>query len=133
MLAWRLANPLTTDFCIEAVQEALASYGSRDIFNIDQDCQFTGQEFMGLLKDHGIQISMDGTDCRRDNVFVERLWRTIKYEEVCLRDYDSISAAHQELGRFLTLYDQHRPHGALDGSTPETVYLGNLITRLTAA
>jgi putative transposase len=73
MLAWRLANQLTTDFCIEAVQEALASYGSRDIFNIDQDCQFTAQEFMGLLKDHGIQISMDGIDCRRDNVFVERL------------------------------------------------------------
>jgi putative transposase len=133
VLAWRLSNTLTTDFCIEAVQEALASYGTPDIFNTDQGCQFTSQEFTGLLKDHGIQISMDGTGCWRDNVVVERLWRSIKYEEVYLRAYDSISAAHQGLGRYLTLYNQHRPHRALDGNTPEKVYFDNLTTRLTAA
>jgi len=133
VLAWRLSNTLTTDFCIEAVQEALASYGTPDIFNTDQGCQFTSQEFTGLLNDHGIQISMDGTGCWRDNVFVERLWRSVKYEEVYLRAYDSISAARQGLGRYLTFYNQHRPHRALDGKTPEQVYCDNLTTRLTAA
>lgn len=133
VLAWRLSNTLTTDFCIEAVQEALTRYGTPDIFNTDQGGQFTSQEFAGLLKDHGIQISMDAIGCWRDNVFVERLWRSIKYEEVYLRAYDSISAAHQGLGRYLTFYNQHRPHRALDGNTPEQVYLDNLTTRLTAA
>lgn len=133
VLAWRLSNTLTTDFCIEAVQEALANYGTPDIFNTDQGCQFTSQEFAGLLKDHGIQISMDGTGCWRDNVFVERLWRSVKYEEVYLHAYDSVSAAHQGLGRYLTFYNQHRPHKALDGNTPEEVYFENLTTRLTAA
>jgi putative transposase len=133
VLAWRLANTLTTDFCIEAVQEALANYGTPDIFNTDQGCQFTSQEFARLLKDHGIQISMDGTGCWRDNVFVERLWRSVKYEEVYLHAYDSVSAAHQGLGRYLTFYNQHRPHKALDGNTPEEVYFENLTTRLTAA
>ena len=103
VLAWRLSNTLTTDFCLEAVQEALANYGAPSIFNTDQGCQFTSQEFTGLLKDHGIQISMDGTGCWRDNVFVERLWRSVKYEEVYLRAYDSISAAHQGVERYLTI------------------------------
>ena len=133
VLAWRLSNTLTTDFCMEAVQEALARYGTPDIFNTDQGCQFTSQEFTGLLKDQGIQISMDGTGCWRDNVFVERLWRSVTYEEVYLRAYDSISAARQGLGRYLTFYNQHRPHRALDGHTPEQVYCDNLTTRLTAA
>jgi putative transposase len=132
-LAWRLSNTLTTDFCIEAVQEALASYGTPDIFNTDQGCQFTSQEFTGLLKDHGIQISMDGAGCWRDNVFVERLWRSVKYEEVYVRAYNSISAAHQGLRRYLTFYNQHRPHRVLDGKTPEQVYYDSLTTRLTAA
>jgi len=133
VLAWRLSNTLTTDFCIEAVQEALTSYGTPDLFNTDQGCQFTSQEFTGLLKDHGIQISMDGTGCWRDNVFVERLWRSVKYEEVYLRAYDSISAARQGVGRYLTFYNQMRPHRALDGHTPDGVYFDNLPTRLTAA
>lgn len=84
VLAWRLSNTLTTDFCIEAVQEALASSGTPEIFNTDQGCQFTSLEFTGLLKAHDIQISMDGTGCWRDNVVVERLWKSIKYEEVYL-------------------------------------------------
>ena len=133
VLTWRLSNTLTTDFCLEAVQEALTRYGRPDIFNTDQGCQFTSQEFTGLLKDHGIQISMDGTGCWRDNVLVERLWRSVKYEEVYLRAYDGISAARQGVGRYLTFYNQIRPHRALDGKTPEQVYCDNLTTRLTAA
>jgi putative transposase len=133
VLAWRLSNTLTTDFCLEAVQEALSSYGTPDLFNTDQGCQITSQEFTGLLKDHGIQISMDGTGCWRDNVFVERLWRSVKYEEVYLRAYDSLSAARQGVGRYLTFYNQVRPHRALDVKRPEQVYCDNLTTRLTAA
>ena len=133
VLAWRLSNTLTTDFCIEAIQEALVSYGNPDIFNTDQGCQFTSQEFTGLLKDHGIQISMDGTGCWRDNVFVERLWRSVQDEEVYVRAYDSIRAARQGVGRYRTFYNQTRPHRALDGKTPEKVYCDNLTARLTAA
>ena len=133
VLAWRLSNTLTTDFCLEAVQEALASYGAPEIFNTDQGCQFTSLEFTGLLKDHGIQISMDGTGCWRDNVFVERLWKSIKYEEVYLHAYETVSAAQQGLARYLTFYNQTRPHRALDGHTPKGVYFGNLPTRRTAA
>ena len=133
VLAWRVSNTLTTDFCIEAVQEAMAQYGKPEIFNTDQGCQFTSLEFTGLLKDNGIQISMDGKGRWRDNVFVERLWRSVKYEEVYLRAYDSISAARQGMGRYLTFYNQTRPHRALDGKTPEEVYCDNLTPRLTAA
>ena len=133
VLAWRLSNTLTTDFCIEAVQEALASYGTPEIFNTDQGCQFTSQEFTRLLKQHHIAISMDGTGCWRDNVFVERLWRSVKYEEVYLHAYETISAAQQGLARYLTFYNQTRPHRALDGRTPDGVYMDNLPTRRTAA
>ena len=106
VLAWRLSNTLTTDFCLEAVQEALARYGTPEIFNTDQGCQFTSLEFTGLLKEHGIQISMDGIGCWRDNVFVERLWKSIKYEEVYLHAYETVSAAQQGLERYLTFYNQ---------------------------
>ena len=133
VLAWRLSNTLTTDFCLEAVQEALTRYGTPEIFNTDQGCQFTNLEFTGLLKDHGIQISMDGKGCWRDNVFVERLWKSIKYEEVYLHAYETISAAQQGLERYLTFYNQTRPHRTLDGHTPDGVYFENLPTRHTAA
>jgi putative transposase len=133
VLAWRLSNTLTTDFCLEAVQEALASSGTPEIFNTDQGCQFTSQAFTGLLQARGIQISMDGTGCWRDNVFVERLWKTIKYEEVYLHAYETVSAAQQGLERYLTFYNQTRPHRALDGQTPDQVYDDNLTTRRTAA
>lgn len=93
VLAWRVSISLTTDFCLEAVEEALAKYGRPEMFNTDPGCQFTSSEFTGLLKEHGIAISMDGKGCWRDNVFVERLWKTIKYEEVYLRAYDSVSEA----------------------------------------
>ena len=132
VLAWRLSNTLTTDFCLEAVQEALARYGTKTIFNTDQGCQFTSQEFTGFLKDYGIQISMDGTGCWRDNVFVERLWQSVKYEEVYLQAYDSIRITRQGVGRYLIFYNQTRPHRALDGKTLEEVYGDNLTARLTA-
>ena len=118
---------------LDAVQDAVGRYGPPEIFNTDQGCQFTSQEFTGLLTHHGIQISMDGTGGWGGNVFVERVWRSVKYEEVYLRAYDSISAARQGLGRYLTFYNQHRPHRALDGHTPEQVYCDKLTTRLTAA
>jgi putative transposase len=126
VLAWRLSNTLTTDFCIEAVEEALALYGPPEIFNTDQGSQFTSTEFTELLKAHGIQISMDGKGCWRDNVFVERLWRTIKYEEVYLKAYDSIPDAQRSLAAYLAFYNGRRPHRALDGQTPDAVYFEHL-------
>ena len=125
VLAWRLSNTLTTDFCLDAVQDALAHYGTPEIFNTDQGCQFTSLEFTGLLTHHGIQISMDGKGCWRDNVFVERLWKSIKYEEVYLHAYETVSAAHQGLERDLTFYNQTRPHRALDGKAPDQGYDDN--------
>ena len=99
VLSWRVSNTLTTDFCIEAVQEAITRFGCPEIFNTDQGCQFTSREFTHLLKDHGIRISMDGKGCWRDNVFVERLWKSVKYEEVYLRAYDTVSDAKAHLMR----------------------------------
>ena len=133
VLAWRLSTTLTTDFCIEAVQEAVTQYGRPEIFNTDQGCQFTSLAFTGLLKAHGIQISMDGTGRWRDNVFVERLWRSLKYEAVYLHAYETVSAAQQGLARYLMFYNQTRPHRALDGHTPDSVYFDNLPARHTAA
>ncbi len=133
VLAWRLSNTLTTDFCLEAVREAVAQYGSPESFNTDQGSQFTSQEFTGLLKDHGIQISMDGKGSWHDNVFVERLWKSIKYEAVYLHAYETVSAAQQGLARYLTFYNQARPHRALDGHTPDAVYVDNRPAWHTAA
>ena len=127
VLSWGLSNTLTTDFCIEAVQAAVKKYGKPEIFNTDQGCQFTSVEFTTLLKDHGIRISMDGKGCWRDNVFVERLWRSIKYEEVYLYAYDSVSAARQGLERCITKYNQIRPHSSLDRMTPDEFYFNNLL------
>ena len=133
VLAWRLSNTLTTDFCLDAVREAITQYGCPEIFNTDQGCQFTSQEFTGLLKDQGIQISMDGKGCWRDNVFVERLWKSMKYEEVYLHAYDTVSTAQQGVERYLRFYNQTRPHRALEGQTPDQVYYEHLTTRQTAA
>ena len=133
VLAWRLSNTLTTAFCLDAVQEAITQYGTPAIFNTDQGCQFTSQAFTGLLNDYGIQISMDGKGCWRDNVFVERLWKSIKYEEVYLHAYETVSAGQQGLAHYLMFYNQTRPHRALDGHTPNGVYVDNLPTRLSAA
>ena len=133
VLAWRLSNTLTTDFCLEAVQEAVTRYGCPEIFNTDQGCQFTSQEFTGFLQDQGVQISMDGTGRWRDNVFVERLWRSLKYEEVYLHAYETVHAAREGVARYLTFYNQVRPHRPLSGRTPEDVYNDHLPTRHAAA
>ncbi len=126
VLAWRLSNTLTTDFCIEALEEAITRYGTPEIFNTDQGSQFTSAEFTGVLKANGIRISMDGKGCWRDNVFVERLWRTIKYEEVYLKAYDSVSHAKASLGQFITFYNGRRPHQTFAGKTPDMIYFANL-------
>ena len=126
VLSWRVSNTLTTDFCIEAVTEAIHRFGVPEIFNTDQGSQFTSLEFTQLLKAHGIAISMDGKGCWRDNVFVERLWKSIKYEEVYLRAYESVSAAKDGIGRYLGFYNARRPHSSLDGATPDAFHFANL-------
>ena len=128
VLSWRLSNTMTTDFCLEAVQEAISRYGKPEIFNTDQGSQFTGQEFTGLLKESGIAISMDGKGCWRDNVFVERLWRSVKYEEVFLHAYESVNAAKTGLQRYFVRYNQFRPHSSLDDKTPDEFYYEKLPT-----
>ena len=122
VLSWRLSNTLTTDFCVEAVEEAMRLYGRPGIFNTDQGSQFTSTEFTGLLNLNGIRISMDGKGCWRDNVFVERLWRTIKYEQVYLHAYGSMDDAKAHLKEYLEFYNGVRPHRSLDGRTPDAVY-----------
>jgi putative transposase len=122
VLSWRLSNTLSTDFCIEAVNEAITRHGPPEIFNTDQGCQFTSTPFIELLRQHGIRQSMDGRGCWRDNVFVERLWRSIKYEEVYLHAYDSVSQARTGLQRYLGFYNTRRPHSSLDGKTPDQAY-----------
>jgi putative transposase len=118
VLAWRVSNTLTADFCVEAVDEAIARYGKPEIFNTDQGTQFTSDAFTTMLHGHGVAISMDGRGCWRDNVFVERLWRSIKYEEVYLHAYESVSAAKAGVGRYLDFYNRRRPHTALGDRTP---------------
>ncbi|MFZ2267323.1 MAG: IS3 family transposase [Azonexus sp.] len=133
VLAWRLSNTLTTDFCVEAVEEAITRYGRPEIFNTDQGSQFTSAEFTGLLKANSIQISMDGKGCWRDNVFVERLWRSIKYEEVYLKAYDCVSAAKAGLGNYIQFYNTRRPHQSFGGKTPDMIYFVGLPTKGLAA
>jgi putative transposase len=132
ILAWQLSNTLEASFCIDAVEEALAKYGSPQIFNTDQGSQFTSAEFTGLLTSNGIEISMDGKGAWRDNVFVERFWRTIKYEEVYLHAYDSVAEARQSIGRYLAFYNARRPHTALDQRTPDQAYFDRLPLRTAA-
>ena len=122
VLAWRVSITMDTAFCIEAVEEAIARHGTPEIFNTDQGSQFTSTEFVGLLQRHDIAISMDGKGCWRDNVFIERLWKSVKYEDVYLRAYDSVSHARQSLGRYFDFYNTRRPHTALDRQTPDRVY-----------
>jgi len=122
VLAWRLSITMEAAFCIEALEEALAKHGKPEIFNTDQGTQFTSDAFTGLLHSHNIVISMDGRGCWRDNVFVERLWRSIKYEEVYLHAYDGVSAAKAGVARYLAFYNGRRPHTALGDRTPDEAY-----------
>jgi putative transposase len=122
VLAWRLSITLEAAFCIEALEEALARYGRPEIFNTDQGSQFTSTAFTEVLLKNEIAISMDGKGAWRDNVFVERLWRSIKYEEVYLKAYDSVSEARASIGRYLAFYNGRRPHSSLDRRTPDQAY-----------
>lgn len=126
VLAWRVSISMDTDFCLEAVEEAIESYGTPEIFNTDQGSQFTSAAFTGLLQQHGIRISMDGTGCWRDNVFVERLWKSVKYEEVYLHAYESVSQAKAGIGRYFEFYNTRRPHSSLDRMTPDQFYFNAL-------
>jgi putative transposase len=122
VLSWRLSNTMHADFCVEALEGALARHGRPDIFNTDQGSQFTGVAFTGVLKDADVRISMDGRGNWMDNVFIERLWRSVKYECVYLHAFETGSELRQGLGRWIEFYNAHRPHSALAGRTPDEAY-----------
>jgi len=126
VLAHRVSISMDTSFCLDALEEAIDKYGTPEIVNTDQGSQFTSQAFTGYLKDNEIEISMDGKGSWRDNVFVERLWRTVKYEHVYLHAYDSSSEAKTKLSRYFDFYNQRRPHSRLDRQTPDQVYFNSL-------
>ena len=126
VLAWRLSITLEAAFCVEALEEALARHGKPKIFNTDQGSQFTSHDFTGVLIKAEIAISMDGKGAWRDNVFVERLWRTIKYEEIYLKAYDTVTGARASIGRYLGFYNARRPHSSLDRRTPDEAYFTRL-------
>ena len=132
ILAWRLSITMEAAFCVEALEEALSRHGRPEIFNTDQGSQFTGAAFTGVLIKNGIAVSMDGKGAWRDNVFVERLWRSVKYEEVYLRAYEGVSDARASIGRYLDFYNGRRPHSSLDGITPDHAYFTPLPIRLAA-
>ena len=122
VLAWRLSNTLGTEFCVEALEEALSSYDRPEIFNTDQGSQFTSDDFTGTLKRHGIMISMDGKGRCMDNIFVERLWRSLKYEEVYLHAYATVAEAKAGIGAWLEFYNIERQHQSLGYRTPRQIY-----------
>ncbi|WP_456647380.1 MULTISPECIES: IS3 family transposase [unclassified Bradyrhizobium] len=132
VLSWRLSITMEAAFCVETLEDALARHGKPEIFNTDQGSQFTGAAFTGLLTNQAIAISMDGKGAWRDNVFVERLWRSVKYEEVYLRAYETVGEARASIGRYLDFYNGRRPHSSLDGSTPDQAYFNQPPIRMAA-
>jgi putative transposase len=124
VLSWRLSNTMETDFCVEAVEEAIRRYGAPEIFNTDQGSQFTSDDFTGLLKKYDIAISMDGRGRAQDNIFIERLWWTLKYNYIYLRSFDNGAGLRRGLGGWFSFYNQERFHQALDNLTPDEVYYG---------
>jgi putative transposase len=132
VLSWRLSITMEAAFCVETLEDALARHGKPGIFNTDQGSQFTGAAFTGALASNGIAISMDGKGAWRDNVFVERLWRSVKYEEVYLRAYESVGQARDSISRYLDFYNRRRPHSSLDGDTPDQAYFNSLPIRMAA-
>jgi putative transposase len=132
VLAWRLSNTMSADFCVEALKEALARFGAPEIFNTDQGSQFTSEDWTAPLKAAGVAISMDGKGRWIDNVFIERLWRSVKYEEVYLHAYSSGSDARQSLSRYFGFYNTQRVHESLSYATPDEVYFGALATTAAA-
>jgi putative transposase len=133
VLAWRVSITMEVDFCLEAVEEALARHGAPTIFNTDQGSQFTSAAFTGLLLENGIAISMDGRGAWRDNVFVERLWRSVKHEEVYLRAYETVAEARRLIGRYLEFFNTKRPHSSLGARTPDDAYFTQLAPLAAAA
>jgi putative transposase len=127
VLAWRVANTMDADFCVEALEEALRRYGAPEIFNTDQGAQFTSESFTGVLKAAGIRISMDGKGRWVDNVFVERLWRSLKYEEVYLKAYETVAEARQDMANYFRFYNRERRHQGLNRQTPDKVYEGSMM------
>ena len=132
ILAWRLSNTMEAAFCVETLEDALAKHGKPGIFNTDQGSQFSGTAFTGVLIKNDIAISMDGKGAWRDNVFIERFWRSVKYEEVYLRAYDDVPEARASLGRYIAFYNGRRPHTALDRHTPDQAYCDPLPHRMAA-
>ena len=122
VLSWRLSNTMDSGFCVEALDEALALHETPEIFNADQGSQFTSFDFTSVLKDHGIKISMDGKGRWMDNVFIERLWRSLKYECVYLNAFDNGLQARHQIGAWICHYNQTRPHSTFNGQTPDVVY-----------
>jgi putative transposase len=126
VLSWRVSTTMDHEPCVEALEEALSKYGSPDIFNTDQGSVFTSDDFTGVLKQADVEISMDGKGRWIDNVFVERLWRSVKYEEVYLKAYESVAEAREGIGTYLEFYNSERRHQSLNRQTPDQVYLGNV-------
>lgn len=126
ILSWRLSNTMDTVFCVEALHEAIAKYGIPDIFNTDQGSQYTSAEFTDVLKSHGIKISMDGKGRWVDNVFIERLWRSLKYECIYLQEFDSVVQLKNAIQNWVHFYNNIRPHSVFGGKTPNEVYNDDL-------
>ena len=122
VLSWEVSNTMDSDFCVNALERACRLYGKPLIFNTDQGSQFTSETFTSVLKSQGIQISMDGKGRATDNIFIERLWRSVKYEEVYLNEYSSVKELKQRLGQYFHYYNHERPHQSLDGQVPSSVY-----------
>ena len=132
VLSWQLSNTLDADFCVEALEDAIAQHGKPEIFNTDQGCQFTSEDWIRVLKGNDIKISMDGKGRWLDNVLVERLWRSLKYEEVYLHAYDSVAQARQRIGRYMQFFNSERRHASLGRKTPDQVYFENMQSRRAA-
>lgn len=126
VLSWRLSNTLDTRFCVEALKEALFKYGAPEIFNTDQGCQFTSEAFTSVLKAWDVRISMDGKGRFKDNIFIERLWRTLKYERIYLKAYETGAELAQDLTIWFKWYNERRRHSSLDKQTPDEAYFGKL-------
>ena len=125
VLSWRLSNTMDTDFCVQALEAAIQDYGCPEIFNTDQGAQFTSDTFTGMLKENNIQISMDGKGCYRDNIFVERLWRTVKYDHLYTKEFNNLKEVRKSLCIWFDWYNQERFHQSLDNLTPDEVYYRN--------
>ena len=126
VLSWRLSNTLDTRFCVDALKEALMKYGAPEIFNTDQGCQFTSEKFTSVLKNWQVKISMDGKGRFRDNIFIERIWRTLKYERIYLRAYETGAELSKDLKTWFSWYNDNRPHTSLDKQTPNDAYFQGL-------